>query len=163
MELRKQIKEEVGRFLLEKYEGVNGINAVKFADALVAAGVIKDDYTDLSGLKSSSKLAYMIADMLKDSSNALEEGSEAPDISQAQAIFLRGWNIPVLRKEITNGKYYPMIIDVKSFNPGVMDVLEKGEFYWILKSCKDNDEYKIEVKYIANPKNFSLKNRKFCS
>lgn len=46
-------------------ETLGDINPVKLADALVAAGVIKDDYTDLSGQKASSHLAFIISNTMK--------------------------------------------------------------------------------------------------
>lgn len=66
--LSKFINEEVKKLhsetLLKEEEIGGGINSVKLADALVASGVIKEEYTDISGVKSSSKLAFIINDIL---------------------------------------------------------------------------------------------------
>lgn len=51
--------------LNENYNKVNeNANAVEIANELVTAGVIKDEYTDLSGVKASSKLCFIISDII---------------------------------------------------------------------------------------------------
>ena len=51
--------------LTEEIENVRTQDPMKIADALVAAGVIKDDYTNLSGKKASSKLGFIIEKIMK--------------------------------------------------------------------------------------------------
>jgi len=73
MDIREFIKEEVKRLhkktLKEDIFTGGYINPAALADVLVQAGVIKDEYTDLSGQKASSKLAFIVkkaVDKVKD-------------------------------------------------------------------------------------------------
>lgn len=43
------------------------LNYVKLADALVNSGVVKDEFTDLSGVKSSTHLVHIIKKAVEES------------------------------------------------------------------------------------------------
>jgi hypothetical protein len=68
MDIKKYIAERVERVrvenVLKSRNALFEMSPVAFADSLVAAGVIKDEFTDLSGEKASSKLAFIVEDII---------------------------------------------------------------------------------------------------
>jgi hypothetical protein len=63
MNKEQYIRGHVRDILMEEMGDKKFISAVDIANELVNMGVIKDEYTDLSGKKASSNLAFIIRDV----------------------------------------------------------------------------------------------------
>lgn len=67
MDIKEFIIEEVSKLhkkTLSESFGVSRINPMEIAEELVKSGVIKDNYTDLSGKHASSELGFMVKAIL---------------------------------------------------------------------------------------------------
>lgn len=64
MDEKQYIRGWVKNILMEEMGDKKFISAVDIANELVNSGVIKEEYTDLSGKKASSNLAFIVRDIL---------------------------------------------------------------------------------------------------